>query len=78
MVTTIKLREETKAELDKLREHPNESYDQVVRKVIFITKTAKKQPELSQETIKRIEEARKRMEKGEFITHDELKKKLGL
>lgn len=78
MVTTIKLREETKAELDKLREHPNESYDQVVRKIMFIAKTAEDQPELSQETIRDIKKARKQRQKGVYLTEEELRKRLGL
>jgi len=34
--------------------------------------------ELNKETIKEIEEARVRIKKGEYLTHEELVKKLGL
>ena len=34
--TTIKIHENTKSELDTFREHINESYDEVIRKVIYI------------------------------------------
>jgi uncharacterized coiled-coil DUF342 family protein len=77
-VTTIKLNTETKTELDKFREYKNESYDEVIRKVVYIAKNVKKKPQLSKETIKSIEEARERMKKGEYVTHEELKKRLGL
>ena len=43
-----------------------------------IVKNVKKKPQLSKWAIKEIEEARKRMAKGEYITGDELKKRLGL
>ena len=76
--TTIKIRKNTKSELDKFREYKNESYDEVIGKVIFIVKNSKKNPELSEETIKKIEEARKRIKKGNFLTEKEAKNRLCL
>ena len=76
--TTIKLHEGTKNQLDLFREYKNESYDEVIKKVIFIAKTCKKEPELSQETIKAIEKARERIKKGRFLNEIEAKKRLGL
>jgi predicted transcriptional regulator len=76
--TTIKLMPDTKQELDSFREYRNESYDDILKKIVYIAKKAKTQPKLSKETIKRIEEARERMAKGEFVTHEELMKKYGL
>ncbi len=78
MLTTIKLKKETKKELDTFREHPNESYDQVLRKVMFISGKAENEPELSQKTIQEIQEARERMSKGEFLTEEQMRKRLGL
>jgi hypothetical protein len=75
--TTIKLHSDTKSELDTFREYKNESYDEVIRKVIYIAKNAKTKPELSRETIEAIEKARERMRKGKFITEAEAKKRLG-
>jgi len=66
--TTIKIHPKTKSELDYFREYKNESYDEVIKKVVYIAKTCKKQPELSQETLKDIEKARKRIKKGEYYT----------
>jgi len=34
MDTTIKIHEDTKQELDTFREYRNESYDEVIRKVV--------------------------------------------
>jgi hypothetical protein len=36
--TTIKIHKETKAEIDQFREYKNESYDEVLRKLIYIVK----------------------------------------
>ena len=76
--TTIKIHKDTKTEIDKFREYKNESYDEVLRKLIFIVKSLKKDPELSKETIEAIEAARKRMNKGQYYTEKEAKKRLGL
>ena len=76
--TTIKIHKNTKSEIDKFREYKNESYDEVLKKLIYIVKSIKKDPELSKETITAIEQARKRIKKGNFLTEEEAKKRLGL
>lgn len=78
IATTIKIHQETKSELDHFREHKNESYDEVIKKVIYVAKLAKTNPKLSKEIISDIEKARKRIQKGNFLTEDEAKKRLGL
>jgi len=78
MVTTIKLKEQTKKELDTFREYKNETYDEIIRKVLYIAKNVGKNPQLSEKTIKEIEEARKRIKEGTFYTEEEVKKILGL
>ncbi len=75
--TTIKIHTETKSGLDQFREYKNESYDEVIKKVIYIANTSKTNPKLSKETIESIEKARKRMKEGNFITEAEAKKRLG-
>jgi len=77
-VTTIKIYEDTKMELDKFRENKNESYNDVIQKIVFIAKNCKTNPELSQETVQAIEKARERIKKGKFITEDDAKRRLGL
>jgi len=77
-ITTIKVYEETKQELDELREYKNESYDEVINKVIFIAKNCRDDPELSKETILAIDKARERIKKGKYITQEDAKKRLGL
>ncbi|NCN39235.1 MAG: hypothetical protein GW780_04975 [Candidatus Aenigmarchaeota archaeon] len=76
--TTIKLHMDTKDQLDHFREYRNESYDEVIRKMVFIAKTLEIDPQLSKETVKAIEKARERVKKGKFLTESEAKKRLGL
>lgn len=76
--TTIKIQTDTKSQIDQFREYKNESYDEVLKKLIYIVKKLKKEPELSKETIKAIEAARERIKKGHFVTEEEARKRLGL
>ena len=76
--TTIKLHRETKSQLDHFREYRNESYDEVIRKMLYIVKSLKKQPKLSVEAVEAIEKARERMKKGNFVTEKEARQRLGL
>lgn len=76
--TTVKIHEDTKSQLDMFREYKNESYDEVIKKVVFIAKSAASEPELSKEAIEAIEKARARIKKGQFLTEAEAKKRLGL
>jgi len=75
--TTIKIHTDTKSGLDMFREYKNESYDEVIKKVMYIAKTARTDPKLSKEAIASIDKARKRMKEGNFITEAEAKKRLG-
>ena len=45
--TTIKIETDTKSQIDQFREYKNESYDEVIKKLIFIVKNLKKETELS-------------------------------
>lgn len=76
--TTIKIHANTKSELDRFREYKNESYDEVIKKVVFIAMSCKKNPKLSRETVEAIEKARARIKAGRFVTEEEAKKRLGL
>ena len=78
METTIRLNKTTKVELDTFKQYKSESYDELVRKLIYLAKMCEKEPELSQKTILEIKEARERIKKSEFYTEKEAKKILGL
>ena len=43
-ITTIKLSEETRDRLHKLKEHEKESYDSVLKKMLFLLNTFRKEP----------------------------------
>jgi hypothetical protein len=75
--TTIKIQENTKLELDKFREYKNESYDEVIKKMVYIAQNVKDQPKLSREIVIAIERARERIKAGQFLTEFEAKKRLG-
>jgi len=76
--TTIKIYGDTKSVLDSFREYKNESYDEVIKKIVFIVKNCAKKPELSMEAIQSIEKARERMKKGNFLNEADARKRLGL
>ncbi len=76
--TTVRINQETKAKLNEFRQHKGESYDELIRKLIYLTKMCEKDPKLSQKAINEINEAREKVRKGEFYTESEAKKILGL
>lgn len=78
METTIRLNQITKEQLDAFKQYKNESYDELVRKLIYLARTCEKEPKLSQKTILEIKEARARIKKGEFYTQEEVEKRFGL
>ena len=78
METTIRINPKTKEELDSFRQYKSESYDELVRKLVYLARICEKDPKLSQKSILEIKEAREKIKKGEFYTEEEAKKILGL
>ena len=78
METTIRLSQVTKDQLDTFKQYKSESYDELVRKLIYLAKMCEKEPKLSQKTILEIKEARERIKNGEFYTQEEVEKSFGL
>ena len=76
--TTIKLYSETKDQLDRFREYKNESYDEVIRKLVFVVNSCKNDPKLGKEALQAIDKARERIAKGKFVSEVDAKKRLGL
>ncbi len=60
-ITTIKLLEETKMRLEKLREHKKESYDDILRKILYVLNISRDDPEKAKKILERISELRERM-----------------
>ena len=61
-VSTIKITKETKSRLNKLKEFKRESYDEVLRKILYIFNTLKKNPEKAKKILNNIDAAIKRKE----------------
>lgn len=76
MVTTIQLEKKTKAKLEKMKNYPRESYDDVVNRLLNIAKEDGKS--LSDDTIKNIEKGLSDIKAGRVYTSAQVKKKLGL
>ena len=71
-ISTIQVKEGTKKTLQSMKLHPRETYEEVIERMI------EDLSELNEETRTEIEEARKEIEAGRFVTHEQLKKDLGL
>jgi len=72
-ITTIKITKETKNRLDRLKEHHREAYEEVLRKVLFILNTTKKNPEKAQRILNKIDSTQKRKQKYTEVYKDEEK-----
>ena len=73
-ITTIKLLEETKLRVEKLREHKRESYDDILRKILYILNVARDSPEKAKRVLERISGLRERMLEQEKQQQEDLKK----
>ena len=73
-ITTIKLLEETKFRIEKLREHKRESYDDILRKILYVLNTARDSPESARRILEKISELRHRMLEEEKHQKEDLKK----
>jgi len=72
MVTTIQISEELKNTLNKRKLFDRETYEEIIWDLLEDTL------ELSEQTHKEIEIARKEFKEGKTISHKQLKKELGL
>ena len=75
-ITTIKLLEETKLRIEKLREHKRESYDDILKKILYILNVVREDPERSKKILERIDELRRRMYEEEKKQREDLQKEL--
>ncbi|MFH0970116.1 MAG: hypothetical protein V1776_01500 [Candidatus Diapherotrites archaeon] len=78
--STIAVDKALKHDLDSFKDHPRESYAQVIRKLVYIVKEKEDESkmELSEETLKKIEIGRKDIREGRVYTTEQLRKKLGI
>lgn len=72
MPTTIQISDNVKLVLDRMKMMERETYNEIIERMI------EDDLELNEKTKIEIEEARKRIKSGKFITQEEAKKRLGL
>ena len=76
--TTILLHKKTKKRLASMKDYARESYEEVINKLITVYAKLKSEGELTEETKKDIETARKQIKKGQGMSTRELMAELGL
>lgn len=59
--TTLKLEKETKERLERLREHKRETYDDIIRKILFVLNMVRDDPNKAKAILEFIDEKRRRM-----------------
>jgi len=72
MPTTIQISDNVKQTLDKMKLFERNTYNEVLERMI------EDDLELNETTKKEINEARKRIFSGKFITQEQIEKKIGL
>ena len=73
-ITTIKLLEETKIRIEKLREHKRESYDEILRKILYILNTVRDEPDKAKRILEKISDLRRKMLEEEKQQKENLEK----
>tara|TARA_Y100000310_G_scaffold341368_1_gene440286 strand:+ start:302 stop:571 length:270 start_codon:yes stop_codon:yes gene_type:complete len=73
-ITTIKLLEETKLRLEKLREHKRESYDDILKKILYVLNVARDDPEKARRVLEKIDDLRNQMLEEKLQQKEELEK----
>lgn len=59
-ITTIKIQNQTKDRLDKLRVHKKDSYDEIVQRLLGILNVCRRDPDVAQETLVKMENLAKK------------------
>ncbi len=75
MVTTIQVTKNTKDALERMKLLPKETHEEVICRLIEISR---EEEELSTETIENIERALEDMKRGRLYSTEEVKKELGI
>ena len=77
MPTSIQIEKEIKKRLDKFKNHPRETYNEVIARMIHVMSQQNKE-ELSQQTIKNLKKSLNDIEKGRVYSLEQVEKELGL
>lgn len=76
MATTIQVQEETRDRLEKLKDHPRETFDELLQDLIALKEEEKM--ELSDSAIRALKEADEDIKHGRVYTTQQLLKGLGI
>ncbi len=71
----LRVKPDTKTRLNEMKIHERESYDDVIERLLDLC--TDEEP-LTDKEIEGIEEALAELKKGQFVTHSDMKKELGL
>lgn len=61
-ITTIKVYQKTKVNLERFKEHRRESYDDVLKKLLYLVNLIRQDPELGKKLLEEIELTKKKLE----------------
>ena len=76
MATTIQVTESTRQKLESFKQTKRETYEEIIKDLIEMAEEDKM--ELSDKTKRRIRIAREEIRKGKGISHNTVKRELGL
>ncbi|MDP2909136.1 MAG: hypothetical protein Q8N77_05000 [Nanoarchaeota archaeon] len=62
-ITTIKVYSKTKISLNEFKEYDKESYDEVLKKLLYLAHLIKQNPELGKKFLEEVEATKKALEK---------------
>jgi hypothetical protein len=73
-ITTIKLLNETKLRIEKLRQHKRESYDDILKKILYVLNVARDSPDKAKRILEKISDLRTKMFEEEKQQKEDLEK----
>ena len=78
MYTTVRVSEKTRAKIEELKEYKRESIDEVLNKLLALVPEGDDEGEYTVEFRAGLLQSLAESKAGKFITHEQLKKELGL
>lgn len=76
--TTLQIRKETRVKLQSFKDYKRETYDELLNKMMSIINALKDEPELREDVIEDVLEARRQARQGKVYSTIRLMKELGI
>jgi len=67
LITTIKVYSKTKISLNEFKEYDKESYDQILKKLLYLAHLIKQNPELGKKFLEEVEATKRALEKRSHL-----------